>query len=143
MQRDELINQFMDVTKLMMKAWKGRFFEMINDPSLSPAQIGILFILQRRESCSGRELADELHISRSAVTQLLEGLFEQGYIDRQEDAADRRVTHLQLSAAGLKKMLDLEKARKQLFDTLTHDLSNHELETMVQLNLKITHALKK
>lgn len=141
--RDQLIEQFIDVTKAMMKAWKAQFFAAVDDPNLSPAQIGIMVLVHRRAACSGRDLASELHISRSAVTQMLEGLIEQGYISRQEDPNDRRISNLELTTTGGRKMRELDKIRKRLFDKLTDDLTDQELLSITIINQKITEALNK
>ncbi len=143
MKREALLDQFADLTKAMVKGWKAELVAHIGDANLSPAQVGILMALQRHEPCSGRELADDLDISRSAVTQMLEGLLEQGYVDRQEDSDDRRINSLALSNTGKQLVQELEKIRKQFFDRLTCELDDQELVQLISLNQKLINTLNK
>lgn len=142
MKRDGLLDQFADLTKSMIKAWKLELLTHVDD-KLSPAQVGVLMALQRHEPCSNRELADDLDISRSAVTQMLDGLFEQGYVYRQEDPNDRRISNLALSARGTQLVQQLDKVRKQFFDRLTRELDDQELAQLISLNQKLINTLNK
>lgn len=141
MKREVLLDQFVDLTKSMMKAWKAELFAHIGDSNLSFAQVGIMMALQRHEPCSQRELADDLDISRSAVTQMLEGLIENGFVYRQDDPNDRRISKLALSASGTQMVRELDKLRKQFFGRLTRDLSDEELIHFISLNQKIINTL--
>lgn len=50
------------------------------------------------------DLAEELLLTASGVTRLLEGLERAGFVARAECATDRRVTYAVLTAAGREKL---------------------------------------
>jgi DNA-binding MarR family transcriptional regulator len=50
------------------------------------------------------DLADELLLTASGVTRLLEGLERAGFVERGECASDRRVTYAVLTPAGREKL---------------------------------------
>ncbi len=84
-----------------------------------------------------------MHISPSAVTQLLDGLAQGGYIQRDEDQADRRVSYIKLSKLGASKVKTLEKKRKDYFISLAEALSDEELESMIKIQAKMTPKINK
>lgn len=71
------------------------------------------------------ELALALGVSKSAVTQLLNSLIEQGFIERNQDEQDRRVAYVELSRDGVRHLRRVRrggtKRMEQLFDLLTDD----------------------
>jgi DNA-binding MarR family transcriptional regulator len=50
------------------------------------------------------DLAEQLILTASGVTRLLDGLEQAGYVDREACASDRRVTYAVLTEAGLDKL---------------------------------------
>jgi DNA-binding MarR family transcriptional regulator len=65
-----------------------------------------LLCLSRAEEGRMRrvDLAEELLLTPSGVTRLLEGLERAGFVERAECAGDRRVTYAVLTAAGREKL---------------------------------------
>lgn len=65
-----------------------------------------LLCLSRAEEGRMRrvDLAEELLLTASGVTRLLEGLERAGFVERAECASDRRVTYAVLTAAGREKL---------------------------------------
>ena len=50
------------------------------------------------------DLADQVFLSASGVTRLLDGLERQGFVERAACASDRRVVYAVLSDAGLERL---------------------------------------
>jgi DNA-binding MarR family transcriptional regulator len=72
---------------------------------LTAAQFNVLNLLAAREQAAGfsqRELADALVVDRSNVTGLVDRMESAGLVRRENDAADRRVYRVRLTAAGKK-----------------------------------------
>lgn len=143
MQREILIDRFLDNSHNLIKAWKAHFYKALGNEALSPAQVGILFLLKRRQPVTGSAIATELYISRSAVTQLLDALQECGYIEKYEDQQDHRITHIRLSEKGLQKANELDEIRREIFLKVTDSLSNEELELVTSINAKMIREFEK
>jgi MarR family transcriptional regulator for hemolysin len=142
MQRDELVEQFFNVSQTMQQAWRMHFFRLLSDEHVSPAQMGLLFTIQHKQPVSGRDLALAMHITRSAVTQLTDALEQLGYIERREDAHDRRVSYITLSARGMAKYQALESIRKELYVRLAGALSDDELRITIAIHTKMIAVLE-
>ncbi len=62
-------------------------------------QIGVLYALTR-ESLLTSELARKFDVTNPTITRTVDGLVERGYVERQQDASDRRKIYLQLTPKG-------------------------------------------
>lgn len=142
MDRDELLNQYMDINQRLMRLWKSRFFEAADAEGLSPAPLGILSLLSRKQPITSSEIAKEMHVTRGAVAQFIEPLTELGYITRQHDPEDRRQQYLSLSNKGTEAVRRLEQVRKKLFEDLTCNLSDLELRQAITIDSKIISSLE-
>lgn len=60
----------------------------------------VLLVLWERRSCRVGEIADELRLATHAVSPILERLEQAGLVRRTRDDADRRIVHVELTAAG-------------------------------------------
>lgn len=87
---------------------------------LSPARLGILAALRRRDSgITATALAAELGIQPQSLTRLLADLDDRRLIVRRSDAADRRRSLLVPTAAGRRLLqTELQRRRTTLADTI-------------------------
>jgi DNA-binding MarR family transcriptional regulator len=142
MNRDELLNQYMDINQRLIRLWKSRFFEAADAEGLSPALMGILSLLSHMQPITSSEIAKEMHVTRGAVAQFIESLTELGYVTRQHDPEDRRLQYLSLSNKGTEAVKRLEQVRKKLFEDLTCNLSDQELRQAIIIDNKIINTLE-
>jgi len=68
--------------------------------NLTMPQFRTLHTIGHLGRVSGRQLARELGVSPAAVVPVCDRLEKEGYIQRIADTADRRITWVQLTAAG-------------------------------------------
>ena len=104
--------------------------------SLTVNDYEALLLLSRAEGKLMRrvDLADGLQLTASGVTRLLDGLEEQGLVDKATCPSDGRVTYAKLTRRGLKK---LEHAAYAHFSTINaifeERFTAEELETFAEL----------
>lgn len=104
------------------------------------AQIGIMFVLSDGQASNLKDLAQKLHMTSSAVTQLINGLVRDKLLRRKEDPNDRRKTSLSLTEFGKKRLTEMQKGHQALYARLFASLSDEELKTWQTLQRKtITH----
>ena len=72
----------------------------LRDYGLRVPEWRALAALYGREKCTMSELADLATIDRTTLTRTIDRMEEAGWLARVADAADMRVTRLELSAAG-------------------------------------------
>ena len=107
------------------------------DSRMSPSQVEVLWHVSKQTDMSIKEVANNLHITPSAVTQLIEPLVKEGCLLRNTDPSDRRSVMLHVSPTGKKDLEIVHKARVAWMSTLLKPLSDQELETLVSLFEKI------
>ncbi|UII24483.1 MarR family transcriptional regulator [Fulvivirga maritima] len=91
---------------------------------------------------SQKELKEQLNLNSSTVTGIINRLEKRGYVARMPKSGDKRITHITLTALGIKL---LENAPNVLHDKLSkklETLSTEEIE-MVNKSLEIiTNAMQ-
>lgn len=143
MDRNQLVARYLSSHQSLFRAWKTHFFKVLTKEDLSPALMGILLTIQRMQPVSGREIAEEMRITKGAVAQFVETLHQLGLVERDTDVHDRRISHVSLSRHGTVKLRKLEKARNGLITELTEKLSDAELKQAISINEKILQELEK
>jgi DNA-binding MarR family transcriptional regulator len=141
--REDLIEQYFEVSTSMQRAWKRRIFATFETERISIAQMGLLFMIHESQSVISKDLATRMQISRSAIAQFLDGLSELGYITKTEDSKDRRIVHISLSKKGKSKLKDLEKQRRVIFKQLVKELSDKQLKSAIEINNVMLRQLEK
>jgi DNA-binding MarR family transcriptional regulator len=140
-QPDPLIVTLQKWIEVSMHRSMRDFMGYARERGLSMPQLGALFQVHRR-GCSGvTELGDDLGVTSSAASQMLERLVQQGFVLRSEDPSDRRVKQIILSDKGLQVLRESFHARQGWLHDLADTLSDSEKEaTIVALNTLIDRA---
>jgi DNA-binding MarR family transcriptional regulator len=117
------------------------FMGYARESGLSMPQLGALFQVHRK-GCSGvTELGDDLGVTSSAASQMLDRLVQQGFVLRSEDPSDRRVKQIILTDKGLQVLRESIRARQGWLHDLAKTLSDSEKEaTIATLNILIDRA---
>jgi len=76
------------------------FIRYAKEHGLSRSQVGAMFQIHRRGSCSIHDIAGPLGISRAAASQLVDRMVGQGLVVRAEDPDDRRAKVIGLTDEG-------------------------------------------
>ena len=91
----------------------------------------------RGDATSVTELAEQLSVSSSAATQVVNELVRKGYVLRHTDPSDRRKTRLSLSAGANKELVRMKREMISRFEKLYAALSDSEFKTYLALQEKI------
>src|SRR5258708_2930726 len=68
----------------------GLALALMNEAAITLPQVLLLSHVERRGSASPSELAEAMHASLSAVSQMIDRLVRQGFLHRADDPGDRR-----------------------------------------------------
>jgi len=102
-------------------------FNAIAELDLSFTQLKALCALEMDgEERSVKALAESLGISLPAMSRALDGLFERGFVGREEDPVDRRVKRVTLTDAGRTVPRALNEARLSALQELLSSLGDEE-----------------
>jgi len=110
--------------------------QLVADHGLTMNDFECMLMLARAEERRMRrvDLAEQLILTASGVTRLLDGLEKEGWVDRAACATDRRVTYAVLTDEGYSKLQEASKTH--VADLRTYfeaRYSNEELEQLAGL----------
>ena len=104
---------------------------------LAPSHGDIIFTLLNREAITMKDLAGSIKKDKSTVTVLIEKLVRLGYIKKERDAGDNRITYLSLTQKGMDLRPMFEDISKNLFETVYKDIPKEEREALMKSLEKI------
>ena len=115
-------------------------FNAIAELDLSFTQIKALCALEADgEERSVKALAESLGVSLPAMSRAVDGLFERGFVEREEDSVDRRMKRVRLTDSGRTVPQALNEARLSALQGLLNSLGDEEavaLEHALELILE-------
>jgi DNA-binding MarR family transcriptional regulator len=113
----------------MHRTAAGRQIEAMDLPvSMTGARFTLLLILYfaRSSLLAQNEISRELSVSRTNITNLIDGLERDGLVARVPNPADRRVSYAQLTPAGEKLCVQLLPEMARLMEDALRDFSADE-----------------
>jgi DNA-binding MarR family transcriptional regulator len=115
-------------------------FNAIGELDLSVTQLKVLCALDAHgEERSVKALADSMGMSMPTMSRAVDGLFERGFVMREEDPVDRRMKRVRLTEAGRRVPLALNEARLSALRELIGSLGDEQagaLEHALELILE-------
>jgi DNA-binding MarR family transcriptional regulator len=86
-------------------------FQTLAELGLSITQLKMLHLLAREpdDQLSVKALGEHLSLSLAAASRAVEALHQRGYVERAEDASDRRIKRVRLTDAGHGAIGDLHR----------------------------------
>jgi DNA-binding MarR family transcriptional regulator len=123
------------LVRYLMRAANMGTFNAIGELDLSFTQIKALCALEADgDERSVKALAESLGVSLPAMSRAVDGLFERGFVRRDEDSSDRRMKRVGLTDAGHSVPRALNEARLSALQELMSSLVDEEA-------LALAHAL--
>lgn len=108
---------------------------------ITPSQGFVLRLVARDGDVNIKAIAERLHITSSAATQLVDGLVDKGYLNRKGGTDDRRMINLSLSDKAKKLFEDFRSQSLHRMMTVFDVLTDDELVQYTALNKKIVDGL--
>ncbi len=132
-QMEELVESLGSLRRNM----SSRGIDSMKTPRITYSQWGVVMLIGQRGAISVKEAADTLRIRSSAVTQLVDGLVESGYVERKEHAKDRRAVILTLSKKTKSQVEKMKGHMVKKFLEMFEVLSDKEFDQFCTLHRKI------
>lgn len=103
-----------------------------------PGQLWVLFCLKRRGATLGQglrvsEIAAELGVTPSSVTQIVTELESNGLVVRSMDAADRRAVRVSLTDSGQRLTEEFHRPYMPVMNELALSLGDEKCQTLIDL----------
>mgnify|MGYP003337004136 FL=1 len=109
---ERLLHQLMG---LVNKAAGAGTLEMMNAHNLTLPQMVALHVLRYEGTLSTLRLMDDLQLSASATSHLVDRLVERGWVTRRENQEDRRQRTLEITPLALQMLDEMAERRAQEF----------------------------
>jgi DNA-binding MarR family transcriptional regulator len=135
--RDHIIQEIVEDMALMGRRIASQRKIPPADRKISRGQVIVLTIVGNRDGLSIKDIAESMHISGSAATQLVDSLVRAGLLAREVDPNDRRIMRISLTDEGKSRLEKFRKARLEAMGEILSPLSRQELETFRNLLRKI------
>ena len=94
-------------------------------------------LLEFENGARQKELAEKLRINPSSMSELIEKLQSDGYIERTIDPEDRRATRITLSELGKARAYEISDERAERIKPLFANLTEEEKEELLRLVRKL------
>ena len=121
--------------------YKWYVTNQMKDTELKAGQAGILAILQMVGPMSQRELADHIHITPPSVNVAVQKLEKLGYIRKEQDEKDQRMTRIHLTERGEKILGNMHEILRSTENTLLKNMSTEEKILCRRLLLQMSDNL--
>lgn len=112
-------------------------------PRITSSQWVVLLLVEQFDGSTVKDVAKAIAITSSAATQLIDGLVNNGYIEREPHPKDRRAVTLTLSEKMKGRVDKMKKDILQKYLTFFEVLSEKEFDQYILLNKKIVERLLK
>ena len=107
----------------------------------SSLQMSALHHLEKDGASNVSGLAQQLHISLSSATQLIERLVKAASVERTVDTNDRRITNLSLTEAGRYELKQGRKAMCAKMGSILEKLPEKDRHDLIRILRTLTNAL--
>ncbi|UNT55880.1 MULTISPECIES: MarR family winged helix-turn-helix transcriptional regulator [Lysinibacillus] len=123
----EQINQTIEDIWIMLEKMERAYTNF----SLNNQQYVLLTLVMRHPSCSPSELADKMAITKSAVSQQLTKLEQDGFIVKRQQEEDKRAFSVELGEKGLLYRQKVDAFNQQITEKYQANLTTEELAEML------------
>lgn len=130
MEKAELINQTMALSKRLGKMQSHYAFESWRKLDVPLAQLKSLFLINSRGKMSVSDLARDLGVTPGNVTSIIDRLVGQGLVKRSENPEDRRLVLLELTDKGRKTISDIQDTGMSHMKNILERMSKDDIAAL-------------
>ena len=116
--------------------------QILKDVGISAAEYPILICLNYQDGITQEEITERLGIDKSAVTRVIQSLYEKGMVERKKDKIDRRCNRIYLTEEGKKTKEPNEQTKKEWSDTLMKGMTEEEKILFLRLLIQAVNNIK-
>lgn len=110
---------------------------------VTPAEGLLLRLVFNKDGMGVKEIANQLRVTSSAATQLIDSLVKKGFLVREQSQEDRRALIIKFSEKAKNKINLIRERSFNHLVILFEALSDEELKQYSELNQKIAKSILK
>jgi len=135
----ELVKQIIELQREVRRALRQYVPNAWMDLNLTIAQLKSLFLIAHEGSMNTKRLAEELGVTSSNVTGIIDRLVKQGLVSRQENPEDRRMLQIQVTDQGEAILTSL---REETVSSMSDVLARMSVEELFSLARGLSSLVK-
>ncbi|NDV93037.1 MarR family transcriptional regulator [Alteromonas sp. 345S023] len=109
---------------------------------LVPMQVRVMKIIHRRSPCTALDIASFMHRDKAQITRLVNGLMEQGFVEKVPNPEDKRSQLLSLTTTGEKMQASLSALAIHAEQTMTQGIGENDMKTFFDVAHKMLDNLQ-
>ncbi|MEH7382925.1 MarR family transcriptional regulator [Bacillus sp. JJ1533] len=137
----ELVDTYIDVSFSVNTIAESLVRDQIGS-DLTNEQHYTLRYINKAGLCTSTELADVFEVKKSAITAIINRLYEKGLIQRTRDENDRRLVYLTLSDKGNRLYAKTEERVHKLVESIIGEFSEEEIVQFLKTYEKLNGILQ-
>ena len=134
---NRFVQAFNDITKVF-----ASLECFIEDPTLTKLELLALNVISCQKELIMSKLAENLSVSMSTATGIIDKLVEKELVNRERNHGDRRVVKVVLTAKGEEIAISFQKQKTEMVKRIMELLSPEEQETFISILEKISEKIK-
>jgi MarR family transcriptional regulator for hemolysin len=138
-----LDEQLAESLHLVAHGWRTELDRRLRPLGFSHSRWLLLLHLSRHDGCTHCELAQHMGIEAATLVKQVDHMELEGLLKRCTSETDRRVKHLQLSAAGKKAVERIRSNASELRHEILGEFSKEEISTTIKVLHSIQNKLAK
>lgn len=115
------------------KKYQSVFLQQTRELDLERYHYILVLIDDYKEELSQQEIADKLGIDKSFMVNIVDYLFEKGYVKRVKNIKDKRAHIIKLTEKALKAIPIIKKVVVELNERSLKNLSEEKVETFKEV----------
>lgn len=133
METEEFSHSLVEGMELWMRVSLQDLMGHLHRKGISMAQINVLYLLYYRGPCEVLAFTQTLALSPAGASQLIERMVRQGWVERLNDSADRRVRHVHLTDSGRQLVVESIAVRNEWIARFSARLSSEEKQQVAHV----------
>jgi DNA-binding MarR family transcriptional regulator len=105
-------------------------------------QVQVLLYISEHKGTTHSEIAEDFDITPAAVTQLADRLVAAGYLGREQDGRDHRISHLRLTKRADEQITTFRNRRHDELRSLFQTLSEGDQIQLLRLHNQLTQSIR-
>ncbi|PMC40476.1 MarR family transcriptional regulator [Bacillus sp. UMB0899] len=139
--RDQQLEQFVDFFQAIGRSMKRNQRSNQKATEMTKTQWLILRFLWKHDRCSIGQLAEQLEVRSSSMSQMIDRLELAGMVSREPNQHDARTKVVTLTETGRESITKMKDAQVELLAGPFNQLTFEEQETLVNILKKMAYNL--
>lgn len=133
--------EFLNIVIKLEKVVAQKGNKLPEEKALTFLQYRALSFVSEEDFATISELGDNIGVSTSSATQIVERLIEQGFLKKERSIKDRRVVEVGLTESGKKQYRKMDKEVLGEIAEILKVLGKKDADEMIRINKKILDKL--